>query len=74
MALTRGPVRKGRKGDRVYTPSWCAADMVDHFKPSGRVLEPCRGDGAIYDRLPSGALWCEIDEGKDFFQWTDSID
>lgn len=74
MALSRGPVREGRKGDRVYTPSWCAQDMVSHFKPAGEVLEPCRGDGAIYDLLPEGAQWCEVDEGRDFFTWTAPVD
>lgn len=74
MALKRGPVREGRKGDRVYTPAWCAEDMVNHFRPHGRVLEPCKGDGAIYNRLPTGALWCEIDEGKDFFRWDEPVD
>lgn len=41
-------------GDVVYTPDWCARDMVEWFKPSGRVLEPCKGDGAIYKYLPGG--------------------
>lgn len=74
MALTRGPVREGRKGDRVYTPAWCAADMVRHFQPQGEILEPCRGAGAILDHLPPNAHWCEIDEGKDFFLWRTQVD
>lgn len=74
MALKRGTAREGRKGDRVYTPSWCAADMVRHFQPSGRILEPCRGDGAILGHLPNGSDWCEIDEGRDFFAWSEPVD
>ena len=27
-------------GDVVYTPDWVARDMVDYFKPSGRILDP----------------------------------
>ncbi len=74
MALRRGVVRQGRKGDRVYTPAWCADDMVRFFRPAGVVLEPCRGDGAIYGYLPAGSHWCEIDEGRDFFAWTEPVD
>ena len=61
-------------GDKVMTPAWAAADMVSHFAPSGRVLEPCRGEGAIYNLLPAGAKWCEIDEGRDFFAFSDPVD
>lgn len=54
------------KKDIVYTPDWVARDMVDFFKPSGRILEPAAGDGAILKYLP-GADWCEIEKGRDFF-------
>lgn len=63
-----------RRGDVVFTPDWCAADMVNHFRPSGRVLEPCRGDGVFMRHLPADARWCEISEGIDFFAWTDRVD
>ena len=55
------------------TPEWAAKDMVAFFRPSGRVLEPCRGDGAIFKHLPD-AEWCELDEGRDFFDWSGSVD
>jgi hypothetical protein len=61
-------------GDIVFTPDWVAKDMVKWFKPSGRVLEPCMGEGAIYKYLPSGRDWCEIRKGRDFFQWIDMVD
>jgi len=54
------------KKDVVYTPDWVARDMVDFFKPTGRILEPAAGDGAILKYLP-GADWCEIEKGRDFF-------
>lgn len=54
------------KKDVVYTPDWVARDMVTFFKPSGRILEPCAGDGAFLKYLP-GADWCEIEKGRDFF-------
>lgn len=62
-----------RLGDRIYTPDWCALDMVRHFAPAGRVLEPCRGGGAFTRALPD-AEWCEIDDGRDFFAWSDPVD
>jgi hypothetical protein len=59
--------------DVVYTPDWVARDMVEYFKPTGRILEPCKGDGAILGYLP-GAEWCEIAEGRDFFAWNEPVD
>lgn len=61
------------ENDVVYTPDWAANDIVEWFKPSGRILEPCKGQGAILKYLP-GASWCEITEGKDFFQWVEPVD
>lgn len=55
------------------TPDWCAADIVQYFKPYGEVLEPFKGDGIFLRYLPA-ALWCEIDEGRDFFDWDRSVD
>lgn len=59
--------------DAVYTPEWCALDMIEWFKPTGRILEPCKGFGAILRYLP-GADWCEITDGKDFYAWTEPVD
>lgn len=59
--------------DVVYTPRWVAQDMVEHFKPAGRVLEPCKGGGVFMEFLP-GADWCEIAEGRDFFEHTSPVD
>jgi len=59
--------------DVVYTPDWVAADMVDFFKPSGRILEPCKGNGVFLKYLPT-AEWCEIQEGRDFFAWSEHVD
>jgi hypothetical protein len=62
------------RGDKVYTPAWVARDMVGHFAPAGRVLEPCKGPGVFMEFLPPAAEWCEIDEGRDFFEWTAPVD
>lgn len=65
---------KGKPEDVVYTPDWCARDIVEHFAPSGVVLDPCRGKGAFHDLLPEGSPWCEISEGTDFFDWSTPVD
>ena len=39
------------------------------------VLDPCRGDGAFYDQYPVKTKdWCEITEGRDFFDWPYKVD
>lgn len=63
-----------KTGDVVYTPDWAAKDMIDHFQPSGLILDPCRGKGAFHDLLPGDAPWCEITDGRDFFEWTTPVD
>ena len=60
--------------DAIFTPEWCAKDMIEFFNPTGRILEPCAGDGAIYKHLPAGSEWCEIQEGIDFFAGTKPVD
>ena len=66
-------VNKEKKGDRVYTPEWAARDMIEFFKPTGRVLEPFKGGGVFTNLCPSWD-WCEIEEGKDFFEWKEPVD
>ena len=53
--------------DVVYTPDDVARDVVNFFKPSGRILEPSAGDGAFLRHLPPHTEWCEIEKGRDFF-------
>lgn len=59
--------------DIVMTPDAVARDVVEHFRPSGRVLDPCRGDGAFLKYM-DGAEWCEIREGSDFYNWHSPVD
>lgn len=63
-----------KRGDRVFTPDWCARDMVAHFRPSGIILEPAAGDGAILAHLPPETLTCEIDQGSNFFAFDGKVD
>lgn len=60
--------------DVVQTPKDLARKIVDHFKPTGEILEPCKGEGNFLDEMPVGTHWCEIKEGKDFFNWSQPVD
>jgi hypothetical protein len=60
--------------DVVYTPDFMADAIVRHFALSGRILEPCSGDGAFLRHLPAAVMWCEIQKGKDFFEWYEQVD
>lgn len=72
------PASNDAAADVVFTPRDLAERIVDAFaeEMSGSVLEPARGDGAFYDALPSHVTphWCEITEGRDFFDWTTPVD
>jgi hypothetical protein len=68
------PNRDYVSDDVVQTPPEIAQRLVAHFKPKGRVLEPCRGEGNFWRALPSGSEWCEIKEGRDFYQWQEPVD
>ena len=59
--------------DVVYTPDWVARDMVEYFKPTGKILEPCIGAGVFMKYLPKDTEWCEIEKGRDFFKWNTAV-
>jgi hypothetical protein len=61
------------ESDVVFTPIDVAKDVVQWFQPYGKVLDPCKGNGAFLQFMP-GADWCEIREGRDFFAWTEQVD
>lgn len=56
------------KKDVVYTPKYVSKKIIEIIRPYGECLDPCKGDGSFYYNLPLGADYCEIDEGKDFFE------
>ena len=60
--------------DVVLTPEHIAKDIIDRFQPSGKCLDPCKGDGAFLKYLPANSDWCEIREGKDFFDYFKKVD
>lgn len=62
-----------RLDDIILTPRAIAREVVNHFNPSGRILDPCKGNGAFADEMP-GCEWCEIREGRDFYDWKEPVD
>lgn len=67
------PNRDYTSNDVVQTPTRLARLIVEHFQPEGKILEPCRGKGNFFLALPE-ADWCEIAEGKDFFDCANKYD
>ncbi|MFW9602948.1 MAG: hypothetical protein ACMV1B_11615 [Prevotella sp.] len=67
------PANRAKGNDEIYTPDWCVKDMVNHFNPTGTILEPCKGLGAFTDVLPN-ADWCEIRLGKNFYDYKNRVD
>lgn len=67
---------KKSDSDKVYTPETIAKIIINEFDLSGKVLDPCRGKGAFYDNLPETVSkeWCELDAGKDFFEYNEKVD
>ena len=69
------PAKNTPDKDIVMTPQWLAIDIINHFNPSGVILDPSRGEGAFYNNFPGdNNLWCELGEGKDFLQFGDKVD
>lgn len=61
--------------DIVYTPDGIAKHIVEFLQPTGKCLDPCKGDGAFYNYLPEDNRdYCEIKEGKDFFDYTNRME
>jgi len=51
--------------DCINTPLYLCKEIIEHFKPKGKILEPCKGNGNFLKVLPN-IDWFEIQEGKDF--------
>lgn len=67
------PNRNYSSNDVVMTPIPLAKNLVEHFSPTGRGLEPCSGDGHFLQFLPN-CDWCEITKGRDFFDYNEKVD
>lgn len=70
------PKKNTADKDMVMTPPELAVEIIDHFRPSGFILDPCRGEGAFYNNFPCGndPDWCEISQGRDFFDYHKHVD
>jgi len=66
--------RNYNSNDDIMTPKYLAKALIKYFKPKGKILEPCKGTGNFLEYLPKDALWCEIKEGKNFFNFYDRVD
>lgn len=60
--------------DIVYTPDIVAKSIIDSLQPKGKCLDPCKGDGAFLKFMPAGSDYCELREGKDFFNYNGFVD
>ena len=73
------PYIKGRyahinPNDVVFTPDWLAKQICNMFKIDGKVLEPCKGEGAFLKYLPKDTDWCEIADGKNYYDYNKKVD
>tara|TARA_R110001583_G_scaffold161109_1_gene313021 strand:+ start:10849 stop:11349 length:501 start_codon:yes stop_codon:yes gene_type:complete len=73
MVMTTSSAMKNYT-DVHYTKPHVARAIVNHFSPSGKILEPFRGTGVFYNELPKGTLWCEIDDGINFYDFNEQVD
>jgi len=72
QAMKYQPGRDYVSNDDIQTPVELAGRIVAYFKPTGRILEPCAGDGNFLQHLP-GADWCEIKRDRDFFAYQQKV-
>lgn len=62
--------------DKVMTPPSLAKHLTAMVPIAAgqSVLEPFRGTGHFFSALPYAPEWCEIDEGRDFYEWQKPVD
>lgn len=76
--IGNGIQQRKTANDKIYTPKPVALKMIDmcDLKEGDTVLDPSYGGGVFYDNLPEyvNKEWCEIDKGKDFFEYNKKVD
>ena len=70
-------IAKGKEFN--YTNTEMAKWLLNNhtsFKKEDIVLDCCKGGGAFYDNIPNVLKkdWCEIDLGRDFFDYNKRVD
>ena len=70
-----------QKDDAYYfhqTPESITAKLIAEvpLEAGDMVLEPFRGEGSIFNHLPTNTIndWCEIQDGRDYKDYTEPID
>lgn len=63
--VRRMGMASGNGKQEIHTPDDLAELVVKHFLPCGKIVEPCKGDGAFVRAMP-GCDWYEIAEGRDW--------
>ena len=71
-------ITSGNKpNDKCYTPLNIAKQIIELYDLQGKlVLDAFKGKGAFYNQYPVNCIkdWCEIDEGRDFFEYNKRVD
>lgn len=67
------PPKNSPDKDIWMTPPDLARKIVNHFQPSGTMIEPCKGTGSFYNELLryefiDGVDWFELSLGRDFLE------
>lgn len=74
----KGLMTGNDKNDKIYTPLPIAKQIIElfNFNDDDLLLDPFLGKGAFYNQYPDFVRkeWCEIDKGRDFFDYTDNVD
>ena len=67
------PPKNTPEKDIVMTPEYLAKDIIEHFNPTGKILDPSRGTGAFYDNFKTDNKdWCELGEDRDFLDYDEN--
>lgn len=72
----KGLTTNKKPNDDIMTPLEISKKIIDMFDIQGTILDPFKGEGSFYNQFPKGnkKMWCEIKEGKDFFEFEQNVD
>lgn len=73
----KGKCLNGNKpNDDILTPVEISKKIIDMFDIQGTILDPFKGKGSFYNQFPDNCIkeWCEIKEGRDFFEFNRKVD
>lgn len=62
--------------DDIITPFEISKMIIEMFNINGIVLDPFKGKGSFFNQFPKNCIkdWCEIKEGRDFFEYNKKVD